>query len=740
MKTETSTRTVVSSGVEKENFFRIDEEDTAGIFHILRSQLYSDKPFAVVREYSANAQDAHVEAGTPQRPIVVTLPTMLSPVLVIRDYGVGLDEDGIMRIFASYGKSTKKDSNEQVGMLGLGSKSAFCYGNTYEIASYYNGMKSVFTAYIDETNRGKIAKTFEAATTEENGIEITVPISKTDIGTFLTTAKKCYAHWSPRPIFKGVTQEMNEYLDNLHKDKPFKEGKGWKMMGTNSRIASVVIMGNISYPLNGAIFSESKDYNYSTLINSAGLILTADIGDVMITASREALEYNTRTQAWVRSKIDDIIKTIESDLQKEIDKAPNLWTARMLFNKLHNQANWFVRMFPVKLTFHGKAISDSTISAQTVNTEFEQGMGIAFKTYHNWEKTRLKAYETKTIAPKENLIFLLNKNDGTFKRSEIQGRIRGAHLKYPQSANDLVVVHFEMGDHSAMFQSHAEIIGATCIDLATCDVIKTTSTGTSTVVNYDRRKCKAFMFNRKKVTSGIYANSDAWDLEAEVELDTDKGVYVAINSFILSQTESKWISYNTGVGEFNRLLNEAEKAGIQIPPIYGIRDSVLDKLGKNWVPFHVYLKTEIEKSIVANKMADLWNRNEQLATLPLQYTGLVGIVTALPDGNLLDFIKRIKDLQTDGNNKVVANMQALLNRVKLTITMPKAHPVDLFQERTQVESEYPMLSIMVQKIGSHYLLETYKQQFVKYVEMVERDKTAYTIVSNNLAQAQANTI
>lgn len=53
-------------------YFDISQEDTV---HILRSTLYSDKIAAVVREYSANAWDAHREVGKADVPIQVTLPT-----------------------------------------------------------------------------------------------------------------------------------------------------------------------------------------------------------------------------------------------------------------------------------------------------------------------------------------------------------------------------------------------------------------------------------------------------------------------------------------------------------------------------------------------------------------------------------------------------------------------------------------------------------------------------------------
>ena len=73
---------------------------------------------AVLREVTTNALDAHVAAGVT-RPSRST-PTELAPVLTIKDYGVGLSVEDIRNIFSQYGASTKRETNDQVGSLGLG--------------------------------------------------------------------------------------------------------------------------------------------------------------------------------------------------------------------------------------------------------------------------------------------------------------------------------------------------------------------------------------------------------------------------------------------------------------------------------------------------------------------------------------------------------------------------------------------------------------------------------------------
>ena len=84
--------------------FGIKDSGLAHIFNVLRNQLYSDKILAVIREYSANAIDAHAEVGNASTPIKVTLPNKLNLKLKIRDFGRGLTETQIKEIYAMYGE------------------------------------------------------------------------------------------------------------------------------------------------------------------------------------------------------------------------------------------------------------------------------------------------------------------------------------------------------------------------------------------------------------------------------------------------------------------------------------------------------------------------------------------------------------------------------------------------------------------------------------------------------------
>src|SRR5271167_2884058 len=84
---------------------RFDEDSLVHLMSLL-TNAYTDPELAVVREYSTNARDSHIEAGQT-RAIEVETPSALKPVLIIRDFGIGLSEQDIEEVYSLYGASTK---------------------------------------------------------------------------------------------------------------------------------------------------------------------------------------------------------------------------------------------------------------------------------------------------------------------------------------------------------------------------------------------------------------------------------------------------------------------------------------------------------------------------------------------------------------------------------------------------------------------------------------------------------
>lgn len=307
----TKVRSVSSGGVMTQGVFGISDKDQAHILVILRDRLYTNKVLAVLREYGSNAWDEHRDAGIPDRPIKVALPTRLVPSLVIRDYGRGLSESDIMNVYVKYGASTKREDDVAVGMLGIGAKSAFAYADSFTISSFHKGTKSIYVAVLDESDVGVINKLGEAPCGDETGVEIKIQVDPSDIWHFQREAAALFPFFNPQPI-------INLELPKLELDK---NSAGFMV---NQHVEGldkwIAVMGCVPYRIDFTSVSDAvKKAGLSGFVNAAQGGLFFDIGDVDVAANREGLEYTEDTQHGIVERLSDLRDEIIRDVAKSVD-------------------------------------------------------------------------------------------------------------------------------------------------------------------------------------------------------------------------------------------------------------------------------------------------------------------------------------------------------------------------------------------------------------------------------------
>jgi HSP90 family molecular chaperone len=98
----------------------LDLDSAQILMQMLSKNLYSDAVGSAVRECASNALDSHRRAGTKD-PIVVSFGINSSNnyEFSVEDFGIGLDADDVKNIISKYGKSTKRNSANELGMMGL---------------------------------------------------------------------------------------------------------------------------------------------------------------------------------------------------------------------------------------------------------------------------------------------------------------------------------------------------------------------------------------------------------------------------------------------------------------------------------------------------------------------------------------------------------------------------------------------------------------------------------------------
>ena len=97
----------------------LDLDSAQILMQMLSKNLYSDAIGSTIRECASNALDSHRRAGVDD-PIIVSFKINDSRdyEFSVEDFGIGLDDDDVKNIISKYGKSTKRNSNIELGMMG----------------------------------------------------------------------------------------------------------------------------------------------------------------------------------------------------------------------------------------------------------------------------------------------------------------------------------------------------------------------------------------------------------------------------------------------------------------------------------------------------------------------------------------------------------------------------------------------------------------------------------------------
>lgn len=326
----TSHEPVESQGISGQGNFSIKTSGHA--FRLLSSGLYTNKIQAVIRELSCNAADAHVMNSNQKQAFDIKLPNGLDGQFYVRDYGPGMSDEDVMKLYTTYFESTKQQSNDFTGGFGVGSKSPFAYTDMFTVVSINNGRKSTYSAYVDDNGEPKIARLGDSEPCDEpSGLSVGFPVKPEDQRSFQHEAREVLM-WFKSPVnILGVGDSSKpEPFDGkgvLFKSPTVlvygsKSNNGISMgspPGSSSRgqLGSIV-MGNVRYPL--PMDDSLKDLPEAKWFATNNAVFTVPIGSVSVAASREALAFDKFTKEAVRNIVKTAFAEVSTQLWTHIQK------------------------------------------------------------------------------------------------------------------------------------------------------------------------------------------------------------------------------------------------------------------------------------------------------------------------------------------------------------------------------------------------------------------------------------
>lgn len=383
-----------TSNIESRQAFTI--KASAKAFKLLSSNLYSDKPLAIVREIGCNALDSHFMANKVDVPFKIVLPSDMHPYFEVIDYGTGLNDDQVKNIFTTYFESTKTTSNDQIGAMGLGSKSPFSYTDAFEVFARQDGVQNMYTCFLNQSGAPELflietqKDDPEKGIKFENGVTIKVPVKNGDYQLFHNAARKAYKFFPVKPVVgSNVNWSWSEVGYGF-------EGTNFKTM-TNEK-AIYALMGPVAYPIDLNQLQHLKipadpsdpdseetilkvDPFIALYMQNAGrgFVIQYKIGDLDVNAGREGLSYDKVTIANLIRGMANIRDEMAKELQEGLDKCANMYEA-IKFNHKNDPSNVF------KLKFNGRFAHGPTLDYKFLNADGTAKFAVRKKHYTWAEK------------------------------------------------------------------------------------------------------------------------------------------------------------------------------------------------------------------------------------------------------------------------------------------------------------------------------------------------------------------
>jgi len=707
----------ILSNVSEVGEFRI--RNSAKAFNILSSGLYANKIRAIIRELSCNAVDSHTAAGKQDTPFDVHLPNQLEPWFSIRDYGTGLSHEQVTNIYTTYFESTKTNSNDFIGALGLGSKSPFSYTDNFTVTAIKDGVKGVYSAFINEAGVPSIAKMGEEQTSEPDGVEVKFSVSdRWDFSKFQEEARYVYTYFALRPVISGVSDfrfrdveyDAKDIIPGVHSY-------------TDGHRRAVAIMGNIAYPID--VPNTEQAMGELRLLLNCGLEMHFAIGELDFQASREGLSYIPQTVDAIKRKLEAVNAQLAVHVAKEADAIPNLWDRAIFLTKKYHNGLWQAAVKKYVADTNLSTFDDSRYGGTKT---FKMGVEDLAKKYNivirgfNYAK-HTKAYPNRKadtqysdnknaqghydmfaywgITVEDRVQFIVNDtNIGALERAKF-------HYRETKPDNSATVFVLDKLNKDKVMNTKAFF---KAIANPPEDRIVKASSLSKKERQVGLAKNVTILCLQERGTGGYYREREmVWRDAGKADSfdDATTYYYLPLSGF---EVQSKYGMSN--VKEFYNDLKDCGLTGLKTT-IYGVRKGDIEfiKTQKNWVNIEEHIVSVLSKPIDNKLVMSLVLQAVDNFNL-LQYNESIMFNVTNKNSPYVELVKQFK-----GYEKIKYSEQSLkrlCNRYAPGVTFsPEAQVQKFTDECATISKRYPLLA---------YLRSAPNHEVAEYVNLIDTQK------------------
>ena len=288
----------------------LDLDSAQILMQMLSKNLYSDDIGSAIRECASNALDSHRRAGVDE-PIVVSLKASAANnyEFCVEDFGIGLDANDVKNIISKYGKSTKRDSATELGMMGLGFKAPLAYSSSFYFVCRKDGMERKYMMYEGE-DTNTIDLLYEKETTERNGVKVIIPVKYSDKWQFHKKIKEQLCYFES--VYFDVPEDSsitNEFIISRHEHFQFSE------MSTDDKLH--ICLDNVYYPLDFEKLGIDRiDFP---------IALRFSLSDGLYpTPNRESLRYTQEAKVIIKQKLADVADYFVNKYNEAIEEGNDI--------------------------------------------------------------------------------------------------------------------------------------------------------------------------------------------------------------------------------------------------------------------------------------------------------------------------------------------------------------------------------------------------------------------------------
>lgn len=195
------------------------------LFAAFSQNLYSNPCDSMVREVISNAVDANSRAGKDHSALTIILN---DNEFIVQDQGGGISELKMENVVGVYGKSDKRETNEEIGMYGFGFKSPFAVSDQFIVETVFQNpessanIKYIWIIYKDVSGSGEIKLVSQMETDDQTGTKVRVPIQRDKKNEIITAVRRYINFMNPQPTVylpnndmvkrSEITAETDEWL------------------------------------------------------------------------------------------------------------------------------------------------------------------------------------------------------------------------------------------------------------------------------------------------------------------------------------------------------------------------------------------------------------------------------------------------------------------------------------------------------------------------------------------------